>query len=497
MLQFTQFAVDNFTDAAYWIREDSSLLYVNDAACTMLGYTREELLAKRVYELNPAIDVDTWPLIWKLLKEEGKRTFEGEHIAKDGRVIPVEISANLVVFDGEEFSCAFTRDISTRKQLEQRLRQAEKMDAIGRLAGGVAHDFNNQLAGILGYAELLEMEVEDRPRGLELVRSIHRLVERASGLTSQLLAFARKGNYRAVGVDVHGLVDEVADLLSHSLDQKVQVHKELGADEHAVLGDPSQLQAAILNLALNARDAMPDGGELTLATDNVSLDAEESIRQPFSIQPGDYLRITVRDTGRGMSPDVLARVFEPFYTTKEMGKGTGLGLAAVYGTVQNHGGAVHIESTPSRGTEAWIFLPLAEEPLEPKPVGSDGETPLCDAHVLVVDDEADLRAVAKELLGTLGCTVTLFERGQDAVAWYQDSHAEVDLVLLDMCMPHMDGAETFRALKRISPDLKVLLISGHSLGEDVRALLQEGARGFLQKPFSKKTIAEQLRRILN
>ncbi|HEX2879981.1 MAG TPA: PAS domain S-box protein, partial [Polyangiaceae bacterium] len=305
MLLFTQFAVDNLSDAAYWIKQDASIIYVNTAACQMLGYTGEELLAKRIYELNPDITEHDWSEVWNRLRDAGRRTFEGRHITKDGRLIPIEICANFLKFNGQEYSCAFTRDITERKRLQQRLSQAEKMDAIGRLAGGVAHDFNNQLTGIIGCADLLEIECKDSVRSLQLVRTIHQLAERASDLTSQLLAFARKGKYRTEPVDVHTLLAEVEGILLRSVDKKITIETRALAATAMVLGDPSQLQNTILNLALNARDAMPTGGTLTLATENISVDQKFCSNQAFPITPGNYVLLRVQDTGQGMATDVL------------------------------------------------------------------------------------------------------------------------------------------------------------------------------------------------
>jgi PAS domain S-box-containing protein len=492
MLRFTQFAVDNLSDAAYLIEHDGSIIYVNAAATQMLGYSREEFLRMRIKELNPDVHAMEWSVTWEALKRDRRRTVEVRHRTKDGRIIPVEVSANLLEFEGKEYSCAFARNITERKQLEERLRQSEKMRAIGELAGGVAHDFNNQLMGVSGYADLLLRKHDGDPDVAHFIEQIQLAVRRAASLTQQLLTFSREENELSEVVALHAVIAETIGMLERSIDKKIGIVQELSAASHAVLGDSSRLQSAILNLALNARDAMPHGGELRIATSNVTLDAEFCRRQALPIEPGDFVLLEVADDGEGMPREVLERACEPFFTTKPKGKGTGLGLAAVYGAVRSHRGTLNLYSEVGKGTVVRAYLPLHAG--KPRPEVDSLELPSLPPglRVMVVEDEEPLRRVTALTLSRLGCDVVTFENGARAVEHYATAWESIDLVLLDMCMPAMDGTETFHALRKINPHAEVLLASGYSVAGDAQALLQSGARGFLQKPYRMATLVERL-----
>jgi len=488
--------MDNVQDAVYWVEEDARISYVNDAACRLTGYDRDELVGMFVTELNPDIPEEAWPQVWSSLKAAGKRTFETRHRTKDGLAFPVEVSANFLQYRGKEYSCAFVRDITARQQLETRLRQAEKMEALGQLAGGIAHDFNNQLMGIMGYADVLHRRLANEPTLAGLADAIRDLVRRAADLTSQLLAFSRKGVYVARPVDLHRVVGDVTHMLAHSLDKKIRLRPQLEAREPFTLGDASQLQSAILNLALNARDAMPDGGTLVISPSNVHLDDSVASDRLFPAAAGEYVRLTVSDTGTGMEPETRRRAFEPFFTTKAMGKGTGLGLAAVYGTVRSHRGTLGIRSHPRRGTEVEVFLPVTHER---ESLSSDREaleSRLAQIRVLLVEDEEALRDVTRQMLEDVGCTVTAFGDGAQALHHFAKAPDDFDVVILDMVMPLMNGRETLRAMRSIRPDVRALIASGYSLEGETRATLEEGARGFVQKPYDSATLARKILEVL-
>ncbi|HTM44315.1 MAG TPA: ATP-binding protein [Polyangiaceae bacterium] len=493
--RLTQFALDNLADATYWMTQDGTIIYVNEAACHLLGYPKSELIGQRMYNINTELSAEVWPLVWERLRSARKRTFETFHRTKNGAVIPVEISANLFEYEGKEYSCAFVRDVRERKETEARLRQAEKMDAVGQLAGGVAHDFNNQLAAILGYVELLFRRLKHDPDSTELAQRVMQAVDRSAGLTRKLLTFARTTNPIADTVDLNVVVDEVAGIIEHSIDKKISVARTLRAAQPLTVGDVSQLENAILNLALNARDAMPSGGVLTIETDNEEIDGTHQSSMMLKGNPGDYVRVTVTDTGVGMDADTVRRMFEPFFTTKERGKGTGLGLAAVYGTVKNHAGAISVESAVGRGTRVVLYLPVttASEPAHPRP-GSEHYTSL-RAHVLVVDDEDAVRETVRRLLESLGCRVTARKSGADAIAFYKNAHDSIDVVLLDMVLPEMSGSEILTALQGINPKVKVLISSGYSFN-DPNLLTVKGACGVIQKPYTVETLTKKLSHIL-
>jgi len=497
MLRFTQFAVDNLGDAAYCIEEDGSIVYVNDAACQMLGYSREELLRMRVHEIDADLSAESWPKIWGHLRQVGKSTMEARHQAKDGRVVPVEIAGNILMFEGALYSCAFVRDISERKQLEQRLRQSEKMKAIGQLAGGVAHDFNNQLTGVSGYADLLSDRLDGDATAAHYVEQIQMAVRRAASLTQQLLTFARQENQISELVDLNAIAKEAIGLLERSIDKKIVIVRNLDAREPTVVGDASRLQSAILNLALNARDAMPSGGQLSIRSDTVLLDANFCAGQALPVEPGRYVMLEVGDDGEGMTREVLDRLYEPFFTTKERGRGTGLGLSAVYGAVKSHRGTIEVRSEVAKGTVVRLYLPLHDG--AGKVASTEAFSHATLAHplrVMVVEDEEPLRRMVNVILKSLGCEVETFENGARATDYYRAHSSAVDLVVLDMRMPVMDGTETFHALRAINPAVKVLLASGYSLSGAAQALLQSGAKGFVQKPYRRQTLVEKIQEVL-
>jgi len=495
---FAQFAIEHLSDAIYWMEEDASIIYVNEAASRLVGYSTDELQTMKVYELNVDVTPETWPAIWALLKAERRRTFEARHQHKNGSVLDVEITAHFLELGGLEYSCAMVRDIRERKLIEQRLRDAEKMEAIGRLAGGVAHDFNNQLAGILGYADVLRLKIADRPDAVELVDQLSHVVREASGVTSRLLAFSRRGKFLIKPVDMHGVLSEVAAVLSRSIDRRVRIETEMGADRTWVAGDPSQLENIFLNLGINARDAMPEGGKLTFATKNLVVgDAPES-GPPPDLQAGTYLVVTVTDTGVGIDRASQAMVFEPFFTTKEKAGGTGLGLAAVYGTVKNHKGAIVVDSELGKGTCFTLYLPVIRPTAQARDLGENGE-PLgqrLSGHVLLVEDEPGLRDVCSQMLESLGCTVETAADGDSAIRLYREGHARIDVVLLDLLLPKLSGPEVFRKMIATDPGVQVLVMSGFSLDGEAQSMIDKGARGFLQKPFTLAALAAEVGRAL-
>ncbi len=382
-----------------------------------------------------------------------------------------------------------------KRMLENRLHQSEKLQAIGQLAGGVAHDFNNQLTGIIGFADLLRYELQGNYRLSHYVDNILTAARHSADLTRQLLAFARKGKYLSVEVDVHRTITEVISLLQHSIDKRIVLQQIFKADPSLVNGDPAQIQNAILNLALNARDAMPKGGSLIFETKTVDLDGEFCSMKTDLITPGKYIEISVTDTGTGMTEDIQERIFEPFFTTKEVGKGTGMGLAAVYGTVKNHRGLIDVYSRIGRGTTIKVYLPVATSASETgsedvsESVSFDGKL-----NILIVDDEDIVCMIAREMLEVKGHSVSVCKDGNEAVELYRKNWKDIELVILDMVMPQMNGADTFRSLRDINPDVKVLLSSGYSITGEAQNLIDQGAKGFIQKPFTfeelTKSIAE-------
>lgn len=384
-------------------------------------------------------------------------------------------------------------DIGEKRNLEERLRHAERMDAIGQLAGGVAHDFNNQLGGILGYADLLSERVpEGKER--EWVEGIIKSATRATGLTRQLLAYARRGKFQRETVDLHALCRETADFLDRSIDKRIRVYLDLAAEESRVEGDVSQLQNALLNLAINARDAMPEGGSLRFSTRQstlAGLDPNKGMNQVPCIE------VCVSDSGVGMGEETKRHLFEPFFTTKGPGKGTGLGLAAVYGTVQNHHGAIRVESELGKGTFITILLPLSgqdsrgtQEPEPCEPQASLG------GAVVFIDDEEVIREVGGRMLESMGYEPILCPDADSAYKAFETRAGKVELVILDLILPGSSGREIFSRLRAIDPGVRVLIASGYAVDGEAQALLDAGAAGFIQKPFLSAQLKAALNRAL-
>jgi PAS domain S-box-containing protein len=477
---------------------DRIVCEVNERVCAMTGYAREELVGRSARMLYPTQeDYDhVGREKYGQIRERGVGTVETRWVRKDGEVIDVLLSSAPI--DPEDLSVGVTftaMDISERKRLGLRLRQSEKMEAIGQLAGGVAHDFNNQLAGIMGYADLIREAVEHDP---VLARYAGRIIDtcgRAANLTNQLLAFARKGKYRTMSVDIHRCIEDAILLLERAIDKRIEIRREFGASPSLTLGDPTQLQNAILNLGLNARDAMPEGGRMSFSTAVRELDEGYCAAGPFGLSAGSYIEVAVSDTGCGIPPDTLKHIFEPFFTTKEPGKGTGMGLAAVFGTVKSHHGAITVDRNPEGGTVFTLLLPSARgehRVLKTKMIGCEEKPPLRSRRILLVDDEVMVHEMAADVLRSLGYTVTVCRDGGEAVALYAESWREFDLVILDMVMPVMAGREAFREMRRINPGVKALLSSGYTIDGEAREVLREGVLGFLQKPFRKSELARRV-----
>lgn len=386
------------------------------------------------------------------------------------------------------------------QESEERLRQSEKMDSIGRLAGGIAHDFNNTLSAILGGAELIELNLPPEDKvNRQMVQLIKNASKRASDLTTNLLTFSRQGKPISTLVNIHTIINETLALLKHTIDKGVEIIAELDAEFVSIMGDPSQIQNAILNLAINARDAMPKGGTLNITTKNIVFDQNYCDASSFELIPGEYIAIDVRDDGEGIPKDVQERVFEPFFTTKAHGKGTGLGLAAVYGTVCMHDGAITVYSELEMGTRFHIYLPVLVETEDVLLYNTD-DLDMIDSGsgtILVVDDEEVVRTTAKMLLTFLGYDVLLAVDGVDGLERFKQNSDKIKVVILDMIMPHMGGADTFRAIREIAPDAKVIISSGFIRDESIAALLKEGVVGFLPKPYQRKELAQILSECLS
>jgi len=387
------------------------------------------------------------------------------------------------------------QDITEQKQLEMHLRQSQKMEAIGQLAGGIAHDFNNLLTPIQGSVELL-LETENLDNQTrEYLESIRLASERAAGLTRQLRLFTRQDEAQRQPLDLNKFVRETSDLLGRSLARIISVRLELEEELWAVEADSSQISQVLINLGLNAQDAMESGGTLVLGTRNISLGALETRLSP-GVRPGRYACLSVEDSGCGMSPETQARIFEPFFTTKKPGKGTGLGLSVVYGIVRAHNGFIEVHSEPGKGSRFDVYLPTTDLAVEEK-TRMDTALPAGTETILLVDDEEMIRRLGRRVLEKCGYTVLIATNGAEAITAYKKQGDNIDLVLLDVIMPQMNGQECLRRLQELDPEVKVLIATGFTAESSVQHLKAEGVLGVVEKPFSIQTLAEAVRAALD
>ncbi|MCD6587275.1 MAG: PAS domain S-box protein, partial [Candidatus Fermentibacteraceae bacterium] len=399
---------------------------------------------------------------------------------------------------GDDIDGAVIRidDVSKECELEEQLSHSRKMDAIGQLAGGIAHDFNNVLGAIIGAAELLQSpDAGLDSEASELVDMILQAGARAADLTAKLLAFGRKGKITTSVVDIHEIIDNTVSILASTIDKiiTISVHKE--AAVHTVVGDASGLHNALINMGINASHAMPDGGSITISTGNVYLDNTYCEKSSFEIEPGEYVEIQMRDTGCGIPGENIRKIFEPFFTTSEQESGTGLGLAAVYGTVQDHQGSISVYSEEGRGSVFKILLPCSYEEADAVQINPDVVTG--SGRILLVDDEELIRTTGKLMLEEMGYTVLLAENGRSAVELFKQVYREIDLVVMDMVMPEMNGGDAFEEMRRIDPACKVIISSGFSKSRSIDELKKSGLSGFIQKPFRNSKLSQLVAKVLS
>jgi len=471
--------------------------FVNDTMCRIRGYSREDLIGMNNREY---MSEETAKKVFKAFSNvytTGKpaKNLEWETVRKDGSKRFVETSAYLIK-DSNNMPIGFrgiVRDVSGKHRLETQLQQAQRMESIGTLAGGIAHNFNNLLMGIQGNASIMFLDIDSSHPRHKNLKSIEKLVDNGAKLTAQLIGYAREGKYEVKPINLNQLVKDTSDTFGMTK-KEITVHQELSEDLHGIEADQGQIEHILLYLYINAVEAMPGGGDLYLKTMNVT--DKDMIGKLYKATPGNYVLLSVKDTGVGMDYETRKRIFEPFFTTKGLASGTGLGLASTYGIVKGHGGYIDVDSEKGKGTTFSIYLPATEKVIEEKKVLSD-ELVKGKGTVLLVDDEEMVLESGEELLKHLGYEVLLAENGREALELYKQNQDESDLVLLDMVMPVMGGGEAFDRMKEINTNVKVLLSSGYSLEGEAKEILKRGCDAFIQKPFKMKELSQKLREILD
>ena len=485
---------DGTSDAIIIHDRSGNVLETNESMRRLYRVGREEALQYTLMDYSAPELANKFAAVWKQVDDQDGVLLEWQaRRPLDGSIFDIEVALRAMRWYERDVIIATVRDISERKRLEAMLRQSQKMDAIGQLAGGVAHDFNNMLAAILGCADLL---LADLPQGTsrENASDIVVAATRAADLTHKLLTFSRKGMRVSTAVDVHEVLRSTMALLERSIDRKISVATSFQAKNPTVVGDPSQLQHAILNVCLNARDAMPGGGVLTLRTRDLVLE-QDCQDVSFPLEAGSYVEIGISDTGTGMSAEVQARLFEPFFTTKEVGKGTGLGLAAVYGCLRDHHGAVRVHSEAGQGSVFTLLLPTTRQPasriaaVQEKPRPGNGE------YILVVDDEPTVRRLVVRMLTGLGYRVDAAANGVECVELYRGAQGKYQVVLMDAVMPRMSGKEALKVLRQIDPQARVVMCSGYSSDYNDVDYAAAGV-SFVPKPYRRSDLASAIREAL-
>jgi PAS domain S-box-containing protein len=478
--------------------EDGRFIEVNDNFLRLTGFTRQEVIGRTSLELGLWTNPKDRQHIVALLKRSGKaRDLEVRVSLKSSELRTVQMSAHTIELAGEPCMIAIIRDVTERRALELELRQAQKMEAVGRLAGGVAHDFNNLLVGILGYSELLRKRLTEQGSLLRMANEINFAAMRARDLTSRLLALSRRQILQPAVLDLNAHVRQCEQLLRPIIGEDVRVVQRLDPKIGSVKADPAQLEQVILNLALNARDAMPRGGTLSLETCNIHVDPALARQHPGLI-PGSYVRLQVADTGHGIAPDVMPRIFEPFFTTKELGKGSGLGLSTVYGVVKQSGGCVTVSSEPGNGAAFGIYLPRASEIPDRKAHAPVAVTSAAGTEtILLVEDEAVVRDLVCDILRESGYVILSAPSGADAMKTTADYSKPIDLLITDVVMPEMSGPELANTLRRTRGEMRVLYMSGYT---DDAVLVRQGLPencAFIRKPYTPLQFLQKVRETLD
>jgi PAS domain S-box-containing protein len=486
------------TPLPMWVFDTETLkfLQVNEAATKQYGYTEDELRSMTVRDVRPDGDGPSFAAHVEEWKQDGRHLGHWQHKKKDGKCFAVDVISHKLEYAGRSVRLVVAQDVSERQLLESQLRQAQKMEAIGRLAGGVAHDFNNLLMVIKGHTELLLNVLPPSDHVTRKIEQIDRSADRAIALTRQLLAFSRMQVLQPRAMNLNSVVEEMGKLIPRLIGEDIELIVRSSADLGTIRADASQMEQVIMNLAVNSRDAMPKGGRFTIETSNVELDNLYRAAHPV-VQPGKYVLLAVSDTGTGMDAETQAHIFEPFFTTKEQGKGTGLGLATIYGVVKQSGGFIWVYSELDKGTTFKIYLPRVDEPAASIPViHIPSSLARGTETVLLAEDEQDVREVAREFLESAGYTVLEAAGGEAALQVAAAHSGAIDLLITDMVMPGMSGQELARKMRGLRNGIRVIYMSGYSEHAAGEAAKCDAAAVVLTKPFSRSTLLRTVRDIL-
>ena len=480
------------------LNESGMVTYVNPAWTGVLGHAREDVIGRPFSEFADENLTQPHTQRFHALINGHEKTaeFPIQFLHKNGSKL--QFSASTAVNSDPEGRITgiigMAKDMTAEHKLQEQLFQSQKMEAVGTLAGGIAHDFNNLLMGMQANISLMRLETQAVEPFLEKLNRIESQIQSGASLTRQLLGYARKGKYKVATINLRILIEETLDVVQRT-NKAISVQCRLSTDPAYVEADRGQMELVLLNLFVNAADAMPHGGSLTVATRLVH-DQQLTNGWP-KLKPGNYVEISVKDTGVGMDEDTMGRIFEPFFTTKEMGQGTGLGLASVYGVVNNHNGHIRVESKKGAGATFTILFPASAKTLvEMAPDQENVVLPPCGNKILLVDDEPTILKYSAEMIESLGFSVLCADGGKEALRIYQQEHDQIELAVLDMIMPDMDGAQVFEALCKINPEIRVIIASGFGPNERTEKILALGCHASLRKPYTRNDLARAMAKVL-
>lgn len=498
-----EFTIDHSAEPAFWIDPAARFVYVNQAACRWLGYTRDELLDMTVHDVYPDLPARGWREYWALINEYGSHVYESRHKARDGRILPVEIRVNHVTFEGREYHCAFVRDLTEQKQREQerirmetQIRSVQKLESLGVLAGGLAHDFNNLLMAILGNADLSMITLPPDVPARRYIDEIIVASKRAAELCHQMLTYSGKGSMMVARRDLATVVAEMAPMLEAGLSKRIVLRYHFDVDVPEVMADESQMQQVVLNLVTNASESIGDDkGDIVVAIGVMQCDREFLGRchETHPLPEGAYVFLEVADNGPGMDARTKVKMFDPFFTTKFVGRG--LGLAAVSGIVRSHGGTIHVNSAPGEGTTIKVLLPavasIPDDAASPAPVSAPAET-----TILLIDDDPHVREVGAEMLKLLGYQVMTTASGQSGIDLFEKYHPIIGCVIIGCTRPESIELETIDGLQSVDAALRLVLCSGHAEKEIRQSIGDRRFSAFLQKPYSLDALRGVLHGVL-
>jgi two-component system, cell cycle sensor histidine kinase and response regulator CckA len=498
--------VETMNDGLIMEDLNGAITYVNKKFTKMTGYPEEELIGRKASDFLNEANLMIYLRYIDLCHGGDISPFELTWLKKEGTILPTIVSPQSIVDDNGKIRGCFAviTDITERKNaeeekrsMEQHLQQAQKMESIGTLAGGISHDFNNSLQAIIGYSQILLMDKDETNPDYSKLTSIERAAQRASELTQQLLAFSRKVESKMRPIDLNKEVSEIRNLLERTIPKMINIQLNLEKYLYVVNADPSQIEQIMMNLAVNARDAIGEEGQIIISTENTTLN-EIECRNFHGLVPGNYVILSMTDNGKGMTKNESERIFEPFFTTKAPGKGTGLGLSMVYGLVTKHNGYIACTSEPGVGTTFRIYLPAIKQEIPAITEKKEGPAPARGTEtILIVDDEQFVRELGEQILIKFGYKVIAATDGESALATYSKNMDKISLIILDLIMPGMGGKKCLEELLRIKPSLKVVITSGYSPEDDAKSAMESGAKGFISKPYNVKNMLKEVREVLD